>query len=161
HARRAMRMRRALVIIAIGVVMAFGVFMYRGLQNSVAQRLAEAKVTQSYAEQGRHALVDGKHTEALIYLEAAARRGDGRARATFMLAHAAQPFLANRARLTASSGRVWSATFSRDGQRIVTSDDKSARLWDAQTNRLIATLSHDDTVYDASFSPDSMRVVTA
>src|SRR5262249_39581670 len=64
-------------------------------------------------------------------------------------------------RLGASLGRTWSAMFSRDGQRIVTTDDKSARLWDAHTYRLIATLSHDDTVYDALFSPDSMKLVTA
>ena len=36
---------------------------------------------------------------------------------------------------------VWSAQFSPDGTRIVTaSDDKTARVWDAATGKLLATL---------------------
>ena len=36
----------------------------------------------------------------------------------------------------------WSAAFSPDGKRIVTaSDDKTARLWDAETGKPIASRS--------------------
>jgi WD40 repeat protein/serine/threonine protein kinase len=160
HARRAMHIRRGLAIVALGVLMAFAGFMYRGLQNRVAREVAEARVNQSYAEQGRHALLDGKHGEALIYLSAAARR-DESSRATFMLARAAQPFLANRARLATPSGRMWSAMFSRDGRRIVTTDDKGAQLWDARNYQLVATLPHEFAVYNAAFSSDGAKVITA
>ncbi|HSR98885.1 MAG TPA: serine/threonine-protein kinase, partial [Kofleriaceae bacterium] len=76
HARGATRIRRTLGLIGLAVVLAFAAFWYRGVQNSVGRQVAEARVMQSYAEQGRHALLDGKHAEALSYLAAAARRGD-------------------------------------------------------------------------------------
>jgi WD40 repeat protein/serine/threonine protein kinase len=160
HARRATRIRRALALVALGVLVALAGFWYRGLQNSVARKVAEAQVTQSYAEQGRHALVDGKHAEALIYLAAAGRRGDASPGATFMLARAVQPFLSTSARLAAKSGRMWTAMFSQDGLRIATTDDKGARLWDADTYRLIAELPQ-DAAYDGSFTPDGAQFVTA
>jgi WD40 repeat protein len=58
---------------------------------------------------------------------------------------------------------VTSAQFSPDGQRIVTaSGDKTARIWEAQTGKLLLTLQgHTDVVYSAQFSPDGQRVVTA
>ena len=57
-----------------------------------------------------------------------------------MLSRALQPLKAEQARFAAATGRMWSAAFSPDGQRIVTSDDLSARVWDARTNQLRFTL---------------------
>ncbi len=56
-----------------------------------------------------------------------------------------------------------SAAFSPDGFRVVTaSADKTARVWDAATGAVLATLSgHGDWVNSAAFSPDGSRVVTA
>ena len=56
-----------------------------------------------------------------------------------------------------------SAAFSPDGTRIVTaSDDKTARIWDAATGKVIAVLrGHDNIVRSAAFSPDGRRIVTA
>ena len=57
-----------------------------------------------------------------------------------------------------------SAAFSPDGKRIVTaSEDKTARLWDAETGEPIGEplKGHADTVYSAAFSPDGKRIVTA
>ena len=58
---------------------------------------------------------------------------------------------------------VNSAAFSPDGSRIVTaSDDKTARVWRADTGALIAELKgHADTVNSAAFSPEGSRIVTA
>src|SRR5262249_29221648 len=57
--------------------------------------------------------------------------------------------------------RMWSATFSADGTRVLTADDASARMWDAASGRALFTMSHRDTVYRAVFSPDGARIVTA
>ena len=58
---------------------------------------------------------------------------------------------------------VTSASFSPDGQRIVTaSDDHTAKVWDAATGKELLTLTgHVDSVTSASFSPDGKRIVTA
>jgi hypothetical protein len=58
---------------------------------------------------------------------------------------------------------VQSASFSPDGQRIVTaSHDMTARIWDAATGKSIAALEgHIRAVHSAAFSPDGQRIVTA
>lgn len=55
------------------------------------------------------------------------------------------------------------AVFSADGTRILTaSNDKTARLWNAKTGKLLAELKgHTDWVNNAAFSPDGTRIVTA
>jgi dipeptidyl aminopeptidase/acylaminoacyl peptidase len=58
---------------------------------------------------------------------------------------------------------VLSVAFSPDGRRIVTtSEDETARIWDAATARTIALLQgHTGKVWSAAFSPDGERIVTA
>jgi WD40 repeat protein len=85
----------------------------------------------------------------------------GLRRAAFMLARALQPRLAEQARLTSTSGRMWSAAFSPDGQQIVTTDDRAAQVWDARTYRRMFTLFHGDTVYQSVYSADGAQLVTA
>ena len=60
-------------------------------------------------------------------------------------------------------GPIYVAAFSPDGSRIVTAGvDSSARLWDATTGRLAATLTgHAGPINNAEFSPDGRRIVTA
>ncbi len=62
----------------------------------------------------------------------------------------------------AHATRVWSASFSPDGLRIVTtSDDGTAKVLEASTGRELLTLpGHNDWVRSASFSPDGTRIVT-
>ena len=56
--------------------------------------------------------------------------------------------------------RVRSAAFSPDGRRVVTADGE-ARIWDAESGKVIAVLQgHEDEVWSAAFSPDGRRIVT-
>ena len=47
-------------------------------------------------------------------------------------------------------------------RRITASDDKTARLWDAETGRQIGEplRGHEGSVLSAVFSPDGRRIVT-
>jgi WD40 repeat protein len=58
---------------------------------------------------------------------------------------------------------VWSATFSPDGNHVVTaSADRTARVWDTASGQPLAPpLEHQGAVRSAAFSPDGRRVVTA
>jgi hypothetical protein len=61
------------------------------------------------------------------------------------------------------SKSVQSAAFSGDGKRVVTaSDDKTVRVWDAESGKQIAVLrGHDYLLSSAAFSGDGTWVVTA
>jgi WD40 repeat protein len=65
--------------------------------------------------------------------------------------------------LSRHTRHVMAASFSPDGQRIVTASlDKSARIWNAATGELQATLAgHEGGIWAAAFSPDGSRVATA
>jgi len=78
-----------------------------------------------------------------------------------MLARALQPRMAEKARFHATYGRMWSAMFSPDGSRVVTADDRAAQVWDSYTHLLLLTLMHGDSVYEAVYSHDATRIVTA
>lgn len=62
----------------------------------------------------------------------------------------------------AHGGRVHSAVFSTDGERLLTaSADKTARLWDIGARREVGRFRHPRRVFAAAFSPDGSRVATA
>ena len=56
---------------------------------------------------------------------------------------------------------VHSATFSPNGQMIVTASwDRTARLWDVETEQQIRLLDHTDEVNSAAFSPNGTMIVS-
>jgi WD40 repeat protein/serine/threonine protein kinase len=57
---------------------------------------------------------------------------------------------------------VETVVLSPDGARILTaSRDKTAKLWDAASGKLIASFAHQGRVYQGVFSPDGTRILTA
>ncbi|NET33303.1 MAG: hypothetical protein F6K19_15000, partial [Cyanothece sp. SIO1E1] len=57
---------------------------------------------------------------------------------------------------------VQSASFSPDGERIVTaSSDGTSRVWDRSGREVAVLEGHQSRVLSASFSPDGERIVTA
>jgi WD40 repeat protein/serine/threonine protein kinase len=159
RARRARWLWRSLAVLA--VVGVFGVFLYRAeLRTRMARQIADITITQADIEQGRQALLHSESAEAQLHLTAAYER-DHSPSIAFMLARSLQPRLAEQARFASVKGRMWSATFSPGGHRVVTTDDRSAQVWDARTNELLFTLPHGDTVYHAAYSADGSRLVTA
>jgi len=151
----------------LAAVIVLGALQYRAAvrtelaeeQTRSAQRVVEATITQAELEQGRSALLHGE-PEAQMHLAEAYKRGDRSPSTAFMLARSLQPRLTEQARFASSFGRMWSATFSPDGRQIVTTDDRSAQIWDAQTYRRLFVLDHGGEVYQALYSADGTRLVT-
>jgi WD40 repeat protein/serine/threonine protein kinase len=57
---------------------------------------------------------------------------------------------------------VENVVFSPDGARILTaSRDKTAKLWDAASGKLLASFDHQSRVLQGVFSPDGARILTA
>ena len=57
---------------------------------------------------------------------------------------------------------VFEVAFSPDAARILTASwDKTAKLWDAASGKLIASFAHQGFVWHAAFSPDGARILTA
>ena len=165
RARRSTRIRRfAGVLVATIVVGAFvnhEVMETRLAQEQAhsAQRVAEATATEAELEQGRASLLHGE-PDAQKHLTEAYKRGDHSPSTSFMLARAVQPRLAEETRFASSFERMWSAAFSPNGKLVVTTDDRNAQIWDAQSHRLLFTLNHGDVVYHALYSSDGALLFT-
>ena len=163
--RRRNLLAGAFTVLAIGLAAMYGL-RQQAVANAVAARTSAAeardRLVHGYLEQRRHALLEGKHVEAMVFLAQARALGVDTPALDVMLGLGAGPLRAQR-RSFAASGKIESADFSSDGSRILTaSDDGSARLWDASSGALVRTFPHGAAGRSiaASFASDA-RVLTS
>jgi WD40 repeat protein/serine/threonine protein kinase len=170
EAARGRWLRRGLLLAAFTVLAVFIGFQARANRETRrARSLAEDKAEEahalligSYVDQGRQSLLAGHHAESLAYLTEARRIGANSSAVDFLIERAAAPLEPLLLRLDRHVGKVWAASFSADGRRMLTADDRDAYIWDAASGALLHTLTgHRNSVIGAAFSPDGARVVTA
>lgn len=169
RARRTIRTRQLAVlsIAALGVIAAlFGLYALRARNVAAEQRdaavLAQRRsLTETAAARLQSA--DVPHALA-IALEVLTDQAGNHAYSSAAL----NVFQETRAvdkqilAITGHAGRVISVAYSPDGRRIVTtSDDSTARIWEADTGREVVRLvGHTGRVLRAAFSPDGRRVAS-
>jgi WD40 repeat protein/tetratricopeptide (TPR) repeat protein len=187
--RRELRFQRRATIgsIAAALLMAVvGLFAWTQWQHAlVAEKEAvdagdKIKQTLLLAEQARAKAAEALAAAHRPLIEVARRDSENGDAGTALLLgiEAAAPYipeaelqldltwgaLRERRILFGHEGVVNSAAFSSDGTHIVTaSDDRTARLWDAETGKQIGApfVGHKGAVESAAFSPDGKRILTA
>src|SRR5438552_1679311 len=154
---RAQRRILALLVAVAVILVCGGVWIVArsrevGRQVSLVLAAAAAKANDEghYTSAMRIAIVaarDGWLNPAVPEAEAEISRG---AQSSVMIAEAKH------------NGGVYSASFSPDGRQVLTAseDDRTARIWDAQTGQTVVMMKLDDTVWGAAFSPNGRWVVT-
>lgn len=131
--------------------------------DQASERIRQ-QLLETYVEQGRQLLLErDSPIEAVLWLHRAQAQRSPNPTLPDLLRGARYAVEATRTVLAGHGARVWSATYSPDGKRIVTaSADKTARVWEAETGRQVAELKgHGDIVWSATYSPDGKRIVTA
>src|SRR5271166_2034289 len=165
-------------ISVLAIVAAFQWLRAERQRQSVAQALkSEAQITTKLQEQLRQAswasfnqaerqFVSGEWREGIALLARAIKFDPQNQVASERFFQELIVHRENAMRLPITSykhqDQVVAAAFSPDGARILTASlDKTAKLWDASSGKLIASFNHQDEVKDAAFSPDGTRILTA
>src|SRR5262249_39367621 len=156
------RLRKRFAASAVISVLIAGLIALLWMNRQVENRLLD-----NYEEQGRSELLNGAPERAMVYLNEAYRAGRDNPSLRFLIAQSMHPIDARldyiRFSLNGHEESVRWVDYSRDGSRIVTAgDDKTARVWDAATGRLLLTIEgHTQGVLSAVFSSDAKRICTS
>jgi WD40 repeat protein/tRNA A-37 threonylcarbamoyl transferase component Bud32 len=173
----------ACIMIAVTLV-GGGIWSYSALAAAAKRETARATEAEQATKRAEQALMESRHrlirnevetglgladsgylvyslpwlTHAwLLEREDAGREMNGRIRLGTVL-RGCPPL----AQVWLHQGPVTDLAFSPDGGRIVTSSQRSARIWDAKTGaELGKPLVHDDVVNRVAFSPNGQYVLTA
>jgi len=153
-ARLRIRNRVITTVASIAVILAmvagmFGLRAENEKQLATSRELAAASVANLADDPERSLLLalQAESTADTIEAQNALHRSILASRVLLVLHHDAQ---------------IWSVTYSPDGRRIATaSQDKTAKIWDAETGLLLLTLTgHTDSVNGIVYSPDGKRIAT-
>jgi WD40 repeat protein len=146
RARRRRYMRLGLILMLVGLLVASGVLLLRLRDDSQRNR------ADRLATEAANALTADPQEATRLALEAIDVARTESARAT--LRAAAASFTVERA-FSGHGGAVLSAAMSADEKRVVTaSDDGTARVWDAASGQVLATLDAGTRrVFGAQLSP--------
>lgn len=158
----------ALVGVIVAATIVTAVLLAYAWSQGRRAHLASSQATEAVGQVQVQKVRDFFETEnpafALAHLARILRKDPGNvvAAARLMAALSQRSFPLPAGELT-HDGLVRSAHFSRDGQHVVSaSDDRTARVWDTATVRLLQALTgHGDAVLSANLSTDGSRIVTA
>ena len=170
QAKAAARQRRLTMAMVVLFLAAAAAAVFSLVQTNVAHK-AEAKAKDTFVQSDFDtALLEQQNSKAvsvpaLAHLARALRTsGEARLPRQYLVSLLRDsPWCLPQTEPLRHEDLVWAASFSPDGQRVVTaSNDGTARVWDAQSGKPVGEpLRHEDLVRAASFSPDGQRVVTA
>jgi len=152
----------AIVMMSLLTVAATYIAMERQQSREGKERVHQ-QIVGTYFERGRQHLFEGATpNEGLLWLHRAQGARSENLALLDLLKSAMQPVDAAQAVLIGHEGAILSARFSPDGRRIVTSSaDNTARVWAADSGRLLSVLAGQISILsDATFSDDGRRLLT-
>ncbi len=159
QAQSTKRLRRRAVLLtialAVAAVLALAATVF-GRQANENTRLATSRELAAAAINNLE--VDPERS-ILLALQALSKADTLEARNSL---HQALPELHILQTIQAHDSAVTGVTYSPDGTRIATSSaDKTAKVWEAATGKLLFALKTDVDVWDVAFSPDGKRLATS
>ena len=161
HERRVRRAR----IVGLFATLLTAIFAFLACWAIIQKRETQRLLVVSDGNRAEEFFANGNSASALVFLARAVEQDPDRYSAVadrlwFALTERSWPLPISAPML--HNDRVLSASFDKDGRRIVTaSQDYTARIWDAKTGAALgAPLPHRGLVRQALFTPDGSRVLT-